>query len=64
MTDSKDERRTYSTLAIVFLPLGVVLGLTTENWTIGLPFLVLAMTFLVLGMKPAKKPESSEDDAG
>lgn len=61
MTESKDERRMYATLGAVFLPLAVTLWLTTENGATALPFLVLGLTFLAVGMKPREKPKPDAD---
>lgn len=57
MTESKDDRRTNATLGAVFLPVAVTLWLTMDNWAIALPFLVLGLTFLAVGMMSRKKPK-------
>ncbi|WP_043361453.1 hypothetical protein [Microbacterium testaceum] len=36
-------------IAIPFFSLAVTMGLVMHNWAIGLPFAVLAVTFLVIG---------------
>jgi hypothetical protein len=51
----------YATLGAVFLPLAVALWLTTENWAFALPFLVLGLTFLAVGIQPGKKPKPGAD---
>ncbi|MDN3497511.1 hypothetical protein QL996_16340 [Planococcus sp. APC 4015] len=61
MAESKDERRTYASLGAVFLPLGIVFWLTMDNWAVALPFLVLGLTFLAVGMKPGRKPKPGAD---
>lgn len=54
-------------IAVPFLSLALTMGLVMHNWAIGLPFGVLALTFLVIGLsKPSRSAaeDGAESDEG
>ncbi|MFT2752883.1 hypothetical protein [Clavibacter sp. Sh2088] len=54
--DDDDSTSTNASLGIVFGMLGLVLMLTLDDTRVaGLPFLVLGITFFVMGVRPKKK---------
>ncbi|CAQ00932.1 hypothetical protein ACR8AL_01040 [Clavibacter sepedonicus] len=53
--DDDDSSSTNTSLGIVFGMLGLVLMLTLDDTRVaGLPFVVLGITFFVMGMRPKK----------
>jgi hypothetical protein len=63
--DDDDSASTNTSLGIVFGMLGLVLMLTLDDTRVaGLPFLVLGITFFVMGIRPgkAKRDRPAADD--
>jgi hypothetical protein len=63
MSNSKETRSTYFGTAAAFLGLAVTMWITMDNWAVALPFVALAVTFVVLGAKPEQNPKPESHDA-
>ena len=60
-TTPAEQRMMHITLGIVFLSLAVALSITLQNLAMGLPFFVLGIVYIVMGLNTAKSaPESPE----
>ncbi|MFB2580520.1 hypothetical protein ACEXQD_04655 [Herbiconiux sp. P15] len=57
MSGSKDEDRTYIGVGVAFFALAVAMWITMDSWAVALPFAVLAITFVILGVKRPQVPE-------
>jgi hypothetical protein len=59
-----DSTSTNVSLGIVFLMLGIVLMLTLDDTRVaGLPFVILGITFFVMGVRPKKAASASAPKA-
>ncbi|MGV8880892.1 MAG: hypothetical protein ACOH19_01955 [Rhodoglobus sp.] len=47
----------------MFLVLGVTLSITLQNIAMGLPFLVLAIVYVAMGINAVKKTEGTEPES-
>ncbi|WZH35662.1 MAG: hypothetical protein PIR02_12850 [Microbacterium enclense] len=63
MGTDKADNSTYIWVAIPFFTLALTMGLAMNNWALGLPFGVLALTFLVIGLSKPSTPDA-EDSTG
>ena len=53
MAEPSGQQQSYLGVAIAFFAIAVSMGLTMHNWTVALPFGVLAVVFFFLGRRPA-----------
>ncbi|EIC08013.1 hypothetical protein OR221_2004 [Microbacterium laevaniformans OR221] len=60
MAEPSGQQQSYLGVAIAFFAIAVSMGLTMHNWTVALPFGVLAVFFFFLGRRPA--PDEDDDD--
>jgi hypothetical protein len=63
MSDSRSTDNAYIGVGLAFFPIAIALALTMDSWAIALPFAVLAVTFVILGLKPASGAAAAEGDA-
>ena len=61
-TTPAEQKMLYVSLGIVFLALAVTLSVTLQNMAMGLPFFVLGIVYVVMGINAVKakteKPEA------
>jgi hypothetical protein len=63
METKSSDNSAFVWIAVPFLSLALTTGLVMHNWAMGLPFGVLALTFLVIGLsKPSKPSKPAADD--
>jgi hypothetical protein len=62
METKSSDNSAFVWIAIPFLSLALAMGLAMDNWAMGLPFGVLALSFLVIGLSKPSKP-AAEDGA-
>lgn len=60
METKNSDNSAFVWIAIPFFSLAVTMGLVMHNWAIGLPFGVLALTFLVIGLSKPSKPAAED----
>jgi hypothetical protein len=61
MNDAKESNRVYLGVGAAFIALAAALGVAMDNWVFALPFAVLALTFVVLGLKPTRPADDGAD---
>ena len=64
MSDSSNSNRAYLAVGISFLAVAAAMWLAMDSWVLALPFAASAITFIILGTRPATPPETDEKDAG
>jgi hypothetical protein len=62
--DSADKRKRqeYTSLGIVFAAVGVCLMLTLDSWVIGLPFVILGITFFATAFTASPRRDADSPD--
>ncbi len=60
METKNSDNSAFVWIAVPFLSLALTMGLVMHNWAIGLPFGVLALTFLVIGLSKPSQPAGEE----
>lgn len=62
MSNSKEPRVTYLGTAAAFLGLAVTMWITMDSWAVALPFVAIAVTFTIIGARPARLTDSEPDE--